>query len=111
MCTATGRAPLWAASCASCTCATTSRTTSAGSGYQPHTGTMSSARRRSGASDPDVILKGRVDTEPDNTTEDVEGEVVDGLPVLSDDAPPPEPLRSAALPVATRQAAALAATG
>ena len=51
---------------------------------------MSSARRRSGASDPDVILKGRVDTEPDNTAGDTEeGEVVDGLPVLPDDAAAP----------------------
>jgi hypothetical protein len=53
-----------------------------------------------------------VDTEPDKTADDVEeGEVVDGLPVLSDDAPSPEPLRPAAAPVPARQAAALAATG
>ena len=61
-------------------------------------------------SDPDVILKGRVDTEPDNIPEDVdEGEVVDGLPVLPHDAPPPERLRPAQVPAV--QAAALAATG
>ena len=49
-------------------------------------------------------------TEPDNTPEDVvEGEVVDGLPVLPRDAPPPEALRPA--PVPAVQAAALAATG
>jgi len=53
-----------------------------------------------------------VDTEPDNTAGDVdEGEVVDGLPVLSDKAPPPAPIRPAGSPVAARQAAALAATG
>ena len=69
---------------------------------------MSSARRRSGASDPDVILKGRVDTEPDNTADD-EGEVVDGLPVLNDAPPPPVPLRPSQVPAV--QAAALAATG
>ncbi|HZB78014.1 MAG TPA: hypothetical protein VE526_17420 [Solirubrobacteraceae bacterium] len=51
-----------------------------------------------------------MDTEPDNIPEDVEeGEVVDGLPVLPHDAPPPEPLRPA--PVPAVQAAALAATG
>jgi hypothetical protein len=51
-----------------------------------------------------------VDTEPDNIPEDVvEGEVVDGLPVLPADAPPPETLRPA--PVPAVQAAALAATG
>ena len=53
-----------------------------------------------------------MDTEPDNTADDIEdGEVVDGLPVLSDHAPPPAPLRPAGAPVAARQAAALAATG
>jgi len=51
-----------------------------------------------------------VDTEPDNIPEDVdEGEVVDGLPVLPHDAPPPERLRPAQVPAV--QAAALAATG
>ena len=83
-----------------------------GFGVSPPTGTTSSARRRSGASDPDVILKGRVDTEPDRQPDDIEdGEVVDGLPVLPGDAPAPEPLRPAGPPVAARQAAALAATG
>jgi hypothetical protein len=53
-----------------------------------------------------------VDTEPDSNPEDiVEGEVVDGLPVLPGDAPAPEPLRPASSPVPARQAAALAATG
>ena len=51
-----------------------------------------------------------MDTEPDNIPEDVEeGEVVDGLPVLPHDAPPPERLRPAQVPAV--QAAALAATG
>jgi hypothetical protein len=40
-----------------------------------------------------------------------DGEVVDGLPVPADEAPPPEPVRQAALPVPAVQAAALAATG
>ena len=53
-----------------------------------------------------------MDTEPDKTPDDVEeGEVVDGLPVLSEDAAAPEPLRPAAALVPARQAAALAATG
>ena len=51
-----------------------------------------------------------MDTEPDNIPEEVEeGEVVDGLPVLPHDAPPPERLRPAQVPAV--QAAALAATG
>jgi hypothetical protein len=53
-----------------------------------------------------------VDSEPDTNAEDiVEGEVVDGLPVVPGDAPSPEPLRQASVPVAAKQAAALAATG
>ena len=53
-----------------------------------------------------------MDSEPDTNPEDIEeGEVVDGLPVLSGEAPPPEPLRAAASPVPARQAAVLAATG
>ena len=51
-----------------------------------------------------------MDTEPDNTGDDLEeGEVVDGLPVLPGDAPPPVPLRPAQVPAV--QVAALAATG
>jgi hypothetical protein len=47
-----------------------------------------------------------VETQPDNSNE---GEIVDGLPVVLDPAPVPEPLRPAAVPAV--QAAALAATG
>jgi hypothetical protein len=47
-----------------------------------------------------------VSTEPDNP---IEGEVVDGLPVVSEPAPVPEPLRPVQVPAV--QAAALAATG
>ena len=51
-----------------------------------------------------------MDSEPATNAEDiVEGEVVDGLPVLPHDAPPPERLRPAQVPAV--QAAALAATG
>ena len=53
-----------------------------------------------------------MDSEPDKIADDVEeGEVVDGLPVLSDEAPPPVPVRPALAPVPARQVAALAATG
>ena len=53
-----------------------------------------------------------MDAEPDTNPEDIEeGEVVDGLPVLPGEAPPPVPLRPASYPVAAKQAAALAATG
>jgi hypothetical protein len=47
-----------------------------------------------------------VSIEPDNP---IEGEVVDGLPVVSEPAPVPEPIRPVAVPAV--QAAALAATG
>jgi hypothetical protein len=47
-----------------------------------------------------------VNTEPDNSNE---GEVVNGVPVLLDPAPVPEPVRPAVVPAV--QAAALAATG
>ena len=51
-----------------------------------------------------------MDIEHDITREDAdEGEVVDGLPVLPEDIPPPEAVRPAQVPAV--QAAALAATG
>ena len=48
-------------------------------------------------------------TEPDNFIEGEDVEIVDGLPVVSEPTPVPEPLRPAQVPAV--QAAALAATG
>jgi hypothetical protein len=50
-----------------------------------------------------------VSTEPDNSIEGEDVEIVDGLPVVSEPAPVPEPLRPVQVPAV--QAAALAATG